>query len=133
MLNMVENLWGGDMGILNKIKGILASWSIEQVQNFEDFLVREYGIKKYLYATSEGLPIMGNFNGYEELSAKSPEFFKILSELDPSREYTIITNKKIYLLLRVTSEVILLAELSRVLSSAEINTLIQKTRDELKI
>ncbi len=93
--------------------------------------MKGYGFKKYLYATSEGLPVMGNFEGYEELSAKAPELFKALSELEPANKYTILGEKGDYLLVKVTPDVLLLAETSKKLSATEIEELIERTKKEL--
>lgn len=119
------------MGILRRIKRFLKTKNAEDVKRFEDILVKRYGFKRYLFATSEGLPIMGNFNGYEELSAKAPELFKVLSELELADKYMIIGDSRIFLLLKITSEVLLLAEVSRALSSAEAEKLVKETKEEL--
>ena len=105
----------------------------EEIKGFEDLLMKKYGFRRYLYATSEGLPIMGNFEGYEELSAKTPELFKALKDLEHSDKYFITGTTSGYLLLRVSPEVILLAEAPKEPSPSEIQELIEKTREELGI
>ncbi len=119
--------------MLNRIKRFLKTKTTAEIKSFEDELAHKYGLKRYLYATSEGLPIMGNFDGYEELSAKAPELFKALSELEQSDVYTVLGKTTAYLLVRVTPEVILLAETSKRLTSMEVQDLIKRTKEELGI
>ena len=119
------------MGIMERIKKFLRTKTTEEIENFEEALSKKYGLRKYLYATSEGLPIMGNFEKYEELSAKTPEIFRALSELETSDRYTISGTEKTYLLLRITPEVLLLAETTKKLSPEDITGLIENTKKEL--
>ncbi|WP_297464156.1 hypothetical protein [Thermococcus sp.] len=119
------------MKVLTRIRSFLRAKSSEEIQDFEDFLLKRYGFDRYLYATSEGLPIMGNFSGYETLSAKVPEMFKILSDLEESDTYIVRGKGRIHLLIRITPEVLLLAETRKEPSPPEINELIARTREEL--
>ena len=117
--------------MLNRIKRFLKTRTTAEIKSFENELTRKYYLRRYLYATSEGLPIMGNFEGYEELSAKAPELFKALSELEQSDVYTILGGHMNYILVRVTPEVLLLAETSKSLTSSEVHDLIKRTKEEL--
>ena len=119
------------MKVFDRIKRFLQNKTTTEIKSFEDELAHKYGLKRYLYATSEGLPIMGNFNNNEELSAKAPELFKALSELEQSNIYTISGETTNYLLIRVIPKVILLAETSKRLTLTEINDLIKRTKEEL--
>ncbi|WP_297064521.1 hypothetical protein [Thermococcus sp.] len=119
------------MGALEKIKKFLKARTVEEIKSFEDVLVKRYGFKKYLYTTSEGLPVMGNFEGYEELSAKAPELFKALSGLESANKYWISGEKGSYLLIKITPDVLLLAETSKKLSVDEIDELVKRTKKEL--
>ncbi|WP_297550025.1 hypothetical protein [Thermococcus sp.] len=121
------------MGIMERIKKFLRTKTTEEIENFEEALSKKYGLRKYLYATSEGLPIMGNFEKYEELSAKTPEIFRALSGLEASDRYIISGAEKTYLLLRITPEVLLLAEATKKLSQEEINRIVDETKKEFGI
>ncbi|WP_297507228.1 hypothetical protein [Thermococcus sp.] len=121
------------MMVLNRIKRFLKTKTTAEIKSFEDELTRRYGLKWYLYATSEGLPIIGNLEGYEELSAKVPELFKVLSELEQSGRYIISGETATYLLVRIVPDVILLAQTSRKLTPVEIYELRERTKKELEL
>lgn len=121
------------MGILDSIKRFLRNKSDEEIKDFEDILFKKYGINRYLYSTSEGLPIMGNFEKNDELSARIPETFKILSGIAYSNMYIVKSEDNTYLLLRVTPEVLLLAQLSKELSPREIMEVAELTKSNLGI
>ncbi|WP_297469236.1 hypothetical protein [Thermococcus sp.] len=121
------------MRIIERIKGFLKTKSADEIRNFKDVLTKRYGLRRYLYTTSEGLPIMGNFEKYEELSAKTPEIFRALSELEASDRYIISGAEKTYLLLRINQEVLLLVEATKKLSQEEINRIVDETKKEFGI
>ncbi|WP_456420740.1 hypothetical protein [Thermococcus sp.] len=121
------------MGVIEKIRNLLRSKTEAEIQSFEDELRSRFGFEEFLYATVEGLPITGTFSSYEELSAKVPEVVKILSELEPSGNYTIIAGEKVYTLLKISSEVLMLARGEKILTADEIQELITRSRAELGI
>ncbi|WP_167914639.1 hypothetical protein [Thermococcus sp. 21S9] len=125
---------GAKMGLLERIKQFLKTEKTEdEIRGFNEALTRRFGFTSYLYATSEGLPIMGTFEDYELLSAKIPEIVKILAELKPSDVYSIQIGDEVYTLARITSEVLMLGKGNKVLTQEEINELIQLSRSELGI
>ena len=120
------------MSILKRLKALLKPGS-EEFGDFRDMLHRRFGIEKFLLATTEGLPISGTFESIEELSAELPELKKQLSNLEPTPDYLVITPTATYLLTRISSDVMMLAKGSRVLSWEEIEELKNATREELKL
>jgi hypothetical protein len=117
------------MKLLERIWGFLRTKETHEIQDFTKKLEAKYGFSRYLYATSEGLPIMGDFENYEELSAKIPELLKFLSVLIDQNSYLIKTGEKLYTLVKISPEIIFLGESSKELSSEELQEL---RRDTLK-
>jgi len=124
---------GTKMRLFDRIKQFLNNKTEEEIEDFNELLTREFGFVEYLYATSEGLPIMGTFKNYEVLSAKLPEIVKNLSELKPSRVYSIKVGDDVYTVVMITSEVLMLGRGIKELTWNEVNKLKELSRSELGI
>jgi len=121
------------MGILDRIKSLLGSKTEEEIRDFKELLKKKFGFEDFLYATTEGLPIMGTFPNYEELSAKVPEILKSISELKSSNFYSIVAGEHVYTLVQVSSEVLMLAKGLEILGEEDVQELIERSRKELGI
>jgi len=121
-----------EMGLLDRLRAILKPGS-ENFLDFTDMLAKKYGVEKFLLATTEGLPITGNFESIEELSAELPELKKQLSHLEPCDDYLLATPNYVYIITRLSSDVIMLARGSRFIDWEEIEELKRATREELKL
>ncbi len=121
------------MSLIERIKSLLRSKTDSEISDFKELLKEKFGFERFLYATSEGLPIMGTFDSHEELSAKLPEIVKRLSELEDSKAYSISANGRIYTIVRITDEVFILGRGFKQLKQDEIEELIEKSRKELEL
>ncbi|WP_457741378.1 hypothetical protein [Thermococcus sp.] len=121
------------MGIIDRIKSLLGSKTEEEIRDFRELLKKKFGFEEFLYATTEGLPIMGTFPDYEEFSAKVPEILKSISELKSSNFYSIVAGEYVYTLVQISSEVLMLARGFEILGEEDIQELVDKSRKELGI
>ena len=104
----------------------------EGIQNNIENLMKRYMFKRVLYATSEGLPILGTFEETDLLAARVPELLKMLNNVEPSPIYIIkISNSHMFFIVNITPEVILFAEGMKELSQNEIQRLIEDTKSYL--
>jgi len=121
------------MGILGKLLRLIKSMSESEVKDFQELLQVKFGFSQFLYTTSEGLPILGNFEDNEELSAKVPEMLKLLSELEDSAFYIIQAGEHFYSLVKIADDVLMLGKGNKRLNESDINALIQLTKDNFKL
>jgi len=121
------------MGIFSKIKSLLKTKTESEIRDFKEQIKEKYNFIDFLYATSEGLPIMGTFSDCEEVSAKLPELVKLLRQFEISEYYEIVTRNVVYIVVRITDDVLMFAEGRKLLTSRDIEDLIYETRRELKI
>jgi len=119
------------MEFLRRIRNLLAS-KLQDEGGLERKL-RERGFEEFLYATAEGLPIGGTFEDVEELSARLPELFKSLASVTQSDDHILLTPTAVYVLIKVTEDVVMLAKGRRVPGWDDIEELKRLTRRELKL
>jgi len=124
---------GYAMGILGKLLSLIKSMSESEVRDFQELLKVKFGFSRFIYTTSEGLLILGNFEDNEELSAKVPEMLKLLSELEDSTSYLIQAGEHVYSLVKITDDVLMLGKGNKILDKNDINALIRLTKDNFKL
>jgi len=123
------------MKLILHIKSLLKLKSKEEFADFETWLKNRHGFSEFLYVTSEGLPILGNFKeNIDEIAAEVPELVKALSVLETSKSYAIKTgDESIYVIIRISGDVLMLAKGSKIPRKSDVQEIIQKTRLEFKI
>ncbi|NJE03393.1 hypothetical protein [Thermococcus sp. MV11] len=120
------------MRFLEKLRNLLKPGT-KEFGSFQELLERRFGIKEFILATAEGLPISGTLDSVEELSAELPELRKKLSSLEPSDDYIVISKEGIYLILAITDDVVMLAKTEKIPTWERLREIKEATGKELNL